>query len=593
MVIKMTGFKILEHKMYDARTQFLSTQPRLPHGQIIEQLERMGSIPGKSLIPGQRIPDYPPEQIRIALYRPLGRLNKGEDPEAVKEMGPPNSLQYIASALLACGYQVCIFDQLAGAFDISNPQNYPSIKKCEEIGREIEDWNPHALFVTSFTCQFRQGLLVASEIKSKLGIPVIWGGYHVTDVARQFNLAQELEAQNPSGAEILKQDMRNIFQHGIIDYICIGDGVRASTEIIPMLQGKIKPEEVPGLAFFNGQIVLTPNRTRGSLDEFPFLFWPPDYEPNKYYATGRDYPFVLVTSMQGCRFSCSFCSTPISYPGGAKYSSVGRAINELMNIKKHLLDKWPTDKIMINLTDEDWMADPRRVVEFCNAVCDEGLNEFFEFNSFGTLLDAVNRGQIMLPAMRKAGWSFFFYGVESTIDSAAKDWMRPDSKVRDRLSLVQKAVDATSSVGIMPFVDFITGHPNLTNAQLKEDYERLMSLRNIPYSYMPILAPMPGTPLYWEVLWGLKGNGFLDDVTYDTLDANHQTLHVSDGSNVKSLRDEMVQSFYTRSEYANDADQMIIAHPHTRIFFAKMLRKISRDYPNNEVLRKLADKYGS
>ncbi len=568
---------------------FLLTKPMDDFRKVAERIERMGRIDSITHVKGQLITGT--GNVKVALFRPLGRVAGGEDSEAVKELGPPNSLQYIATALIAKGHEVRIFDQLAMPYDPANPGSYPMLKTTEQMADEIVSWNPDVLMATSFTCQFRQGLMVASRVKQELGIPIVFGGYHATDVGNQHKIAQRIKGANPEGAVILEQDMRNLFQHGTVDFAVIGDGIGAAPEVVEVLQGKRAAHEVKGLAFCDkGSIVLTQQRERIPMGDYPALYWPEDYEPRNYYATGRNYPFVLMTTSQGCRFQCSFCATPITHPGGAAYMHPEMAIEELRRINSRLGSSWPAEKIMVNLTNEDWMADPKQVIAFCTAVREAGLHERFEFNSFGTLIDAARRGEEMLAAMRKAGWSFFFYGLESTIDATARDWKRPDGNVKDRLAMAQQAIDKTNRAGIMPFIDFIAGHPEQTGEQIIEDYNRLLSLRMAPYAYMPTIAPMPGTPFYWEVLWGLKGRGFIDGITYDELDANHQVLHMADGSAVRPLRDRMVQQMYTRPEYMEDAELLVSQHKHMGKFFANMLRKIAGDYPGNQRLQEIAKK---
>ena len=581
--------KVIEKEL----PKFLTRQLGRPVSKIVDEIKRMSYVPGPMVKSADRVQDIDNKHIRIALYRPLGRLGqKSEDGEAVKQMGPPNQMQYLASSLLTAGYDVHIFDQLAEPYNEQRPLEYPSTKSDEQMVSEIIGWQPHVLMFGSFTCQFRRALKIAGEVKEKLGIPVVLGGYHVVDVGEQYRFALELEARYPDVATVLKEDLRNVFQRSIIDYVCVGEGITTVHEIMDILKAKKDPHAVEGIAFVdNGNIIITNRRNRLSIDVYPLLHWPPDYNPFMYYSQGRDYPVVLLTTSQGCRFSCSFCSVPKTYPDGLRYASTDRAILQLKAMKKALGGKWPRERIMVNLTDEDWMAKPRRVIDFCNAVYEAGLNEHFEFNSFGTLIDIEKRGDEMLKAMRKAGWSYFFFGVESTIDGAAQDWNRPDAKVHDRLAMIQRAINKTAAIGIMPFVDFIGGYPDHNLEQVTEDYSRLMTLRNVPYAYMPIIAPLPGTDLYWEVLLGAAERGFFDWVTYDHLDANNQVLPLRDGGEVKTLRNRMVQEFFTRKSYEEDADRMIEQHPHTARFFATTLRKESIDYPDNAELRRLARKY--
>ncbi len=573
--------------------QFLTQAPIRKADTIIEDIQRMSNVPGPTLKKGAMVADVSNSNIRIALYRPLGRLGqKSEDGEAVKQIGPPNQLQYIASVLISQGYDVRIFDQLADSYNPERPLDYPSTKSDERMAKEIIDWQPHVLMATSFTPQFRRGLKIAGAVKEYLGLPIVWGGYHVTDVGQQYRTAMELEPDNEIGARILKKDLVQVFQRNIIDYACVGEGITAVLEIIEVLKGRKDPNTVDDIAFAqNGGLRITRRRERLSIDSYPLIFWPDDYDPMKYYSQGRDYPVTLLTTSQGCRFHCTFCSVPHTYPEGLMYATPSTVISQLQEMYRKLKSKWPSEKIMVNLTDEDWMARPDRVIEICNAICKAGLNKHFEFNSFGTLIDAARRGNDMLKAMARAGWSYFFFGVESTMDAAAKDWRRPDSKVHNRMIMIQKGINKTAGKGIMPFVDFIGGHPSHTLEQSEEDYRRFLALRNVPYAYLPIIAPMVGTELYWQVLWGMNGMEMLPGTTYDDLDANHQVLQLKHGGDVKTLRTAMVQEFFTRPEYEKDADRMIERHRHTARFFAKAIAKEAIDYPNNERIRKLTEKY--
>src|SRR3989344_6321385 len=101
---------------------FLTRQPGRPVSKIVDEIKRMSHVPGPMVKSTDRVQDIDNKHIRIALYRPLGRLGqKSEDGEAVKQMGPPNQMQYLASSLLTAGYNVRIFDQLAEPYSEQQP----------------------------------------------------------------------------------------------------------------------------------------------------------------------------------------------------------------------------------------------------------------------------------------------------------------------------------------------------------------------------------------------------------------------------------------------------------------------------------------
>jgi len=416
-------------------------------------------------------------------------------------------------------------------------------------------------------------------------------GYHTTSVGKQYLLFDSISSVNPEGAEVFKQDLRNVFQHGIVDYACIGEGIHTILNILEILKGKCSPHSVNGIAFQTNETIYASESERLSLDDYPFPQREEGFNPMSYYATGRDYPFLLLTTANGCRFSCEYCSTgSMNYPG-IRFRSIEHVIQELSEIKDKFHPNWPVPKIMMNITDEDFAASPARVIRLCNAIVQAGLNQFFEFNSF---LDNISifgsHGEEMLGAMRRAGFVFSFIGIESTLDNALEGYNRPD-QLSDRLLNIQLAIDKMASNGLLYFGDHMIGYPTHTIQDLELDYSNLFTLRRMHYAYFPILAPMPGTPLYWRVLTGELGEGFLPGVTYDHLDANHQVLLVPGSGNIKGIRDDAVQGFFSRAEYGQDAEEAIRKDPSLLSFFGKMLGKVSRDYPENTRLRELAEKF--
>lgn len=569
----------------------LGTKPRNPFERIAEQIAKMGTIQTSQLQPGIPISKNKNEQIRIALVRPLGSLIGEEERRAVKEIGEPYQLELLAAVLKQAGYQVKIFDSLCGPYDPTNPENYPSIKGNSALVAEVEAYKPDVIGFSTFTYNFRKGLTIAAELKRKLEVPIIFGGYHTTSVGKQYLLFDSISSLNLEGAEVFKQDLRILFQHGIVDYACIGEGVKTVLDVIAILKGKLSPHEVKGIAFrSSGQLYIS-EADRLSLDDYPLPLRGEEYNPMNYYAIARGYPFFLLATANGCRFSCEYCSTgALTYPG-LRFRSIDLVVHELRQIKDRFHSSWPSEKIMINIIDEDFAASPQRVIDLCNAIVDAGLNKYFQFNSFLDNLSILGpKGGEMLSAMHRAGFVFCFIGIESMLENALDGYKRPD-RFHNRALQLQEAIDKMASHGLLYFGDHITSYPLHTIEDIKLDYERLLSLRRMHYAYFPILAPMPGTPLYWKVLWGSLGKGFLPGITYDSLDANHQVLSLPDGGQVKPVREEAIQRFFTRLEYEQEVDEAIKTDPKLALFFARVLPEISNDYPENTRLRDLAAKY--
>ncbi|MBU0591191.1 cobalamin-dependent protein [Candidatus Micrarchaeota archaeon] len=592
----------------------LSSKPTRSYDTIIEQITTMGSINTSNLTPGNSLNGKKPSEIRVALVRPLGSLNMDEEKVMVHEMCEPYQIELLAQVLINLGYQVQIFDQLAEPYDPKNPFIYPSTKTQESFAKEIISSNPDVLGVGTFTYNFRNGLTIAAHVKAQLGIPVIFGGYHTTSVGKQYLIFNALSSTNPGGADVFKQDLRLVFQHGIVDYACVGEGIHTLPEIIAVLRGQKNAKDVSGIAFrINGSGVddkynhfHVSAADRVPLEDYPIPHRPLDFDPMMYYSTGRQYPPLLMSTSSGCRFSCDFCSTGVNYHG-LSHRSVGSVIKELQLIKARFHSNWPAPKMMVNLTDEDFGANPKRVIELCDAIHSAGLNRYFEFNSFldnNSILGVspktlhldqrhVHMADKMLTSMHRSGFVYCFVGIESMDTSILHDYHRPDI-FPDRVSMVQAAIDRMAQHDILYFGDHISGHPFQTPDMLRQDHKQLLELRRMHYLYLPILAPMPGTALYWKVLWGVIGKGFIDNVTYDDLDANHQVLFLSDadaGDEAISIRDETLTCFFTRPEYEIDADAAVANNPNLGLLIAHMLSKLSMDNRQIHRLQVLAEKF--
>lgn len=564
----------------------LETQHKVPSDRALEIIHGLSHVDCNDPPAALGLRGKANNEIRVALVRPLGSLAGDEEKQAVKEMGEPYQLELLAAVLVKAGYQVRIFDQLAGSFNPEHPTNYPEIESNQGFIDEISSWNPDVVGFGTFTYNFRKGLTIAAAVKEKTGAAIIFGGYHVVSVARQYLMFDDLLDIDPGYVNAFKQDLRNVFQHGIIDYACIGEGIKTILDILDVLKEAKDPREAAGIAFMeDGKIFInTPERL--DLNDYQFPFRSNDFDHMKYYATLRDYPFLLMQTSSGCRYDCAYCSTPLNYPA-LSYRSIDSVIAELKLIAARFKHIWPTDKIMINLTDEDFASSPERVIELCKAIVANNLDKIFQFNSFFDNKSILSEdGDEMLEAMAAAGWEFCFIGIESLLHSALDGYIRPDRWSKDRVEYIQRAIDEMAAHRIMYFGDVMAGYPGHSLDDLRQDYDLLMELRRMYYVYLPILAPMPGTLLYQQVVLGDIGNGFLPGMTYDHFDANHQVVQLPGDGDVKAVRDEAIQHFFTRSSYVRDVRISVAQNQEAETFFESCFRSLSMDFPDNKKLAK-------
>jgi len=164
--------------------------------------------------------------------------------------------------------------------------NIPRMKRWEE---ELEDSisyivsnKPDLVGFSVASAEYQWALGMASRIKSRISVPIIFGGYHPT-------LLPEMCINNND-----------------VDMICLGEGEEALTELLNSMQRGSIDYSIRNIWFKrDGQVIRNPLRPlKDDLDRLPF--------PNrdiffKYFPEfwKREIGFILAS--RGCPFSCSYC----------------------------------------------------------------------------------------------------------------------------------------------------------------------------------------------------------------------------------------------------------------------------------------------
>ena len=191
-------------------------------------------------------------------------------------------IEYLSAVLKQAGHKTeLIFD--SRLFD----DHYTQIRflsrlfnNKKRIIQKIIDSNPGLLAFSVVTDDYIWACDIASEIKRRLDVPVVFGGIHPTSVPER------------------------IIQKDCVDFVIIGEGEYALLELVEKLENKRRDYKIENLwAKQNGQIISNPLRTLiQDLDSLPF----PDKE--LYY---EKFPFFRedyrITTSRGCIFNCTYC----------------------------------------------------------------------------------------------------------------------------------------------------------------------------------------------------------------------------------------------------------------------------------------------
>ncbi len=305
-----------------------------------------------------------------------------------------------------------------------------------------------------------RGVIPSFQKRSKMGIPVVFGGSHV-------HLFPEETIRLP-----------------VVDYAVLGEGEEAFVELLDRLEDKRALASTPGIVFTqdDGRIVNTGIRPFiGDLDVLPFPAR--DLVPYRKYSSilARRLPVTTMFTSRGCPFRCSFCDRPHL---GKKFRA---------RSAKNVVDEMEQSVRMgiheILMYDDTFTVRSERVMEICREILRRRLDVGWDIR---TRVDTVTPD--MIEALRKAGCRGIHYGVESGTEKILK--------VLNKGITVQQAREVfqfTRKAGIMVLAYFMIGCPTETRQDI-ETTLRVMNSLQPDYAHITILTPFPGTKIYLDGL---------------------------------------------------------------------------------------------
>lgn len=415
--------------------------------------------------------------------------------KGIKKIGtslPSLGLLYIGAALEKSGYNVKIFDT------------------------QIEDWDikkiskPDMAGIYCNTSNYYKAIDLAKEIKSNFGIPVIFGGPHVTT----------------RPLEVLKNDS--------VDYVVVGEGEETIIELLDSLNN---PEAVRGIGFKkNGQLVINPRRAL--INNLDSIHFPSRHliEMGKYRPSPNQYKRLPMTTMivsRGCPFNCTFCDVETLWDRHYRARSVENVINEIKQLVKNYNIK------EINFWDDVWGINKEWIREFCSAIAREKLDLTW---SCSCRVDTIDKET--LETMKKAGCWCIFFGIE-TLDQEILDAINKKITVEKIIT----ALKWTREAGIEIRANFILGLPKETPEKVRHMLKIICRL-NPDYVKFNILTPYPETALYKQIKDGKWGR--ITDESYDKLTGYFATflpLGYKDMAELERTKKYAYRKFYFRLGY--------------------------------------------
>jgi len=307
-----------------------------------------------------------------------------------------------------------------------------------------------------------------------------------------------------------------------IDFVVTGEPEETAGELAAALIAEGPIDQVRGIVFRDaktGAPLRTPPRPFiQDLDALPFPAWGlVDLGRYKLPVIGRK--FIIVNTVRGCPFGCTFCNAQAYYGSIARARSVPSLIAE---IKLHTVSTLahgsyprpsaaevdprakPGASAAAGIRDIFFWGDTftlvkNQVRDLCRAIIDEKLSVRWVANSRVDTVDAETLG-----LMKKAGCWMLSYGIES----GDEDILRSCGK-NISLERIGQAVRDTRATGILSAGHFIFGLPGETISSARRT-ARFARRLGLDFANFYAAVPNPGSPLYEQAL----ASGWIKDADW-------------------------------------------------------------------------------
>ena len=397
-------------------------------------------------------------------------------------LNPPLGLCYLSASLKKAGHQALVLDCEAQGLNIG--------KIFEIVQRE----KPDLIGLTATSPELANALTIAAELKTKLAIPIVFGGVHVTIFKDQ------LLRENPA-----------------VDFGVVGEGEQTLVELLEALDQPQKFSTIQGLIFREaGDIRQNPLRPLiQDLNELPF----PDRTGQAADLYFRNVPQVgyqttaAFMSSRGCPCHCTYCAID-QIPGWrrVRYRSAQNVVAEIEFLVRELGIKH------IAFNDDVLTMNRTRVYDICQEIHRRNLQFTWEGLSRADCVD-LN----LLKTMRAAGFVRISYGIESGNPEILKSTCKNET-----LEQISEAFRITRQAGIIARGSLIIGLPFENRQTVEDSFRFVNNLEGIDQVIINILQPYPGTKVRELVQQGVGGSRMLVDDMSELRRFGNASVEVND-----------------------------------------------------------------
>ncbi|MBD3264491.1 MAG: radical SAM protein [Candidatus Omnitrophica bacterium] len=361
-----------------------------------------------------------------------------------------------------------------------------------------------------------------------------------------------------------------LLKNSEVDIVCTGEGEITVIELLKALEKDLNTNlsGIKGICYKTNnrkeKIVCNPPRTLiDNLDEQSTL---PDYEavPMNIYLSnptvgfGKDVDFI---SSRGCPYRCTFCYQPWGHK--PRFHSVDFIMDCIALLKKDY------DIDFIAFQDDEFMANERRVYEFCKAKKAKFPDLLWSCTG---RVNIVARNEDIIVVMKEAGCVSISYGFESGAQVML-------NRMRKGITVEQiEDVISISRKHEMPVpASFIIGMPGETERTCKETLDFCLK-NNLNLDSLMFATPYQGSEIFYFALkTGRIDKNRIHDFLLKLGDARDFIINLTDAFSDEELIQKRKEMMEVASENYKNFITSEEIYTKTKNLFGPLLEKYSLD----------------
>lgn len=404
----------------------------------------------------------------------------------------------------------------------------------QNFGCELLDKiKPDIVGISTVTQNYDIAQEIGRKVKTKLNIPIIVGGHHITALPNNL---------------------------GCADIGVLGEGEQTFLEILQEYEAsgldEKRLDKIDGIVYrYNNELKITRGRKQiRPLDRIPF--------PARDLLHLSSNNLYMFTS-RGCPYNCVFCSSSAFWQG-TRFFSAEYVVNEI----KELLDKYNAK--YINLYDDLFIADKKRLEKIAELIKKEKIDERI---TFACLARANLVDEEIASLLKSMNVKHVSMGLESGSERVLKYLKGGTVTVKQN----EQAVNILKKYHFEVDASFIIGSPGETIEDCVQTLKFLKRTK-IDNGETYVLLPFPGTKV-WE---DAKQKGLLNDhmkwAAFEIyMEDNAERILVAD----KLEKEELLYAIKLfKTEWANRARKQFLRHAirhptQLPVFIVKKIKKVA------------------